>query len=171
MIDPGNLAALGLSSGFTVGTNSHTGYGPGWKGFGRASGYGFLQEGTGQVFGTWIVPALAHEDPRYRRLGHGSVKRRLEHSLAHTFVAEDDDGRPMPNVSTILTYPISAEISNLYVPGVATNGPSTVIRVITGYATDPVDNVITEFLPDVARHIHLHVVFLQNLLNNVSSQP
>lgn len=169
MVDPGNLAALGLSSGFTVGVNSHTAYGPGWPGFGRATGYGFVQEATGQFFGTWVIPSLNHEDPRYHRLGTGSVQRRLGHALVHTFVDQHDDGRREPNVSTLLTYPISAEISNLYVPGLSTNLPSTAIRVLVGYATNPVDDVISEFLPDVARHIHVHVVIIQRILNRISN--
>jgi len=78
----------------------------------------------------------------------------------------------MLNYSTLLTYPISAEISNLYVPGVAVNGPSTVKRVAIGLATNPVDDLITEFLPDFAKRVHVRVIFVQHILNNVASgQP
>ena len=40
---------------------------------------------------------------------------------------------------------------------------------MTGYATDPIDNLITEFLPDIARHIHVRVIFAQRIVNQVSS--
>ena len=73
----------------------------------------------------------------------------------------------MPNYDTLLTYPISAEISNLYVPGVHGNGPSTVARIMTGFATDPIDNLISEFLPDVARRVHVRVIFVQRIMNQV----
>ena len=75
----------------------------------------------------------------------------------------------MPNYATLLTYPIAAEIGNLYVPGINGNGPSTVERILTGYATDPVDNLITEFLPDVASRIHVRVIFVQRILNQIAS--
>jgi hypothetical protein len=75
----------------------------------------------------------------------------------------------MPNYATLLTNPICAEISNLYVPGINGNGPSTVERIMTGYATDPIDNLVTEFLPDVARRIHIRIIFVQRVLNQVSS--
>ena len=84
-------------------------------------------------------------------------------------IAQSDTGRAMPNFSTLLTYPICAEISNLYVPGVHGNGPSTAARVMTGLATDPVDNIITEFLPDFAKHIHVKVIFVQQILNQVAT--
>jgi len=60
----------------------------------------------------------------------------------------------------------------LYVPGVAGNGPSTVRRVLTGYATEPIGNILAEFLPDFAKRIHVRVIFVQNILNQISSgQP
>ena len=71
--------------------------------------------------------------------------------------------------SALLTNPICAEISNLYVPGVNGNGPSTAARIMTGYATEPVDNLITEFLPDVASHIHVHDIFVQRILNKMAT--
>ena len=75
----------------------------------------------------------------------------------------------MPNYGTLLTYPISAEISNLYVPGVHSDGPSTVARIVTGLATDPANNLLTEFLPDVARRIHVRIIFVQRIINNVAT--
>ena len=38
-----------------------------------------------------------------------------------------------------------------------------------GYATEPEDNLITEFLPTIASHIHVRVIFVQRILNRVSA--
>ena len=169
IIDPGNIATIAWTAAFTVATNSHTGYGPGWNGYTRALHYSFSQDATGEFFGTFLIPSIAHQDPRYHRMPNARVPRRILHALSHTLIAQSDGGRPMPNFSTLLTYPIAAEIGNLYVPGINGNGPSTVERILTGYATDPADNLVAEFLPDVARRIHIRVVFVQSLLNQVSS--
>jgi hypothetical protein len=167
--DPGNLVTIADLAAFTIATNSHTAYGPGWGGFVRDAGYSFSQDATGEFFGTFLIPSIAHQDPRYHRMPNASVPRRILHALSHTLIAQSDTGVRMPNFSTLLTYPISAEISNLYVPGINDNGPSTVERILTGYATDPADNLVAEFLPDVARRIHIRVVFVQSILNQVSS--
>ena len=37
-----------------------------------------------------------------------------------------------------------------------------------GLATAPTDNFITEFLPDVARRIHVRVVLVQRIINQVA---
>ena len=167
--DPGNIITITGTSAFTVLTNSHTAYGPGWSGFGRANGYGFSQDATGEFFGTFLIPSLFHEDPHYHREPGAPFRHRLVHALSRTVIAQHDDGTPMPNYAVLLTYPVSAEISNLYVPGVHGNGPSTVERIATGLATDPVNNLITEFLPDVARHINTRAIFVQRILNMVTA--
>ena len=169
VVDPGNLATIINTSAFTIGTNAHTAYGPGWRGFGRNVGTSLLQDATGEFFSTFLIASLTGEDPHYYRMPRAGVPRRILHALSHTILSQSDRGATMLNYDTLLTYPISAEISNLYVPGVHGNGTSTVARIMTGYATDPIDNLISEFLPDVARRVHVRVIFVQRIMNQVSS--
>ena len=167
--DPFNLMTIGLNAGFTIGVNSHTAYGPGWAGFGWYSLYSLSQDVTGEVIGTFGVCSLLHEDPHYHRMAEGTRKRRFLYAISRTWVAQSDDGHLMPNYEKFVTYPASATISNLYVPGIAGNVPSTVKRVSIGLASDPIDNLITEFVPDFASRIHVHVVFVQQLINQVAA--
>ena len=167
--DPGNLATIAYGSAITVALNPHTGFGPGFGGCARASMYSLSEDATQEFFSTFVVSALMHEDPRYHRMPTVSVPRRLLHALAHTVIAQSDSGRPMLNFATLSAYPASAELANLYVPGLQTDGRATAARILTAYATDPVDNLISEFLPDVARHVHVRVIFAQRLLNQISS--
>ena len=167
--DPANLITIFGTAAFTIGTNAHTAYGPGWSGFARNSAYSFSQDATGEFFGTFLIPSLAHEDPHYHRLPHATIPHRVLHAIARTAIAQHDDGSLMPNYAVLLTYPLSAELSNLYVPGIHGNGPSTVKRVATGLATDPVNNLITEFLPDVAKRVNIRVVFVQRVMNMMTA--
>lgn len=173
MTTPGNLLTIAAISAFTVGTDSHTAYGPGWKGFGKNAGVSLLQATTGEFFGTYLIPSIAHQDPRYYRMPREtSIKRRFFYAVSRTFVANHDDGTLMPNYATLLTYPINAELSNFYVPGIHSDASSTVARVAIGLGTDPVNNLITEFLPDVARHVNTRIIFVQRILNRIAtSQP
>lgn len=169
VIDPGNLFTITANAGFTVGIDPHTAYGAGWGGFGRNIGYSLVQDATGEFFSTFAIDSLLHQDPHYHRSPRATIPRRFLHAVSHTVISQHDDGTPMINYSTLLTYPISAEIANLYVPGVHGNGPSTIARIATGLASDPIDNLITEFLPDFARRVHIRVVFVQQLINKASS--
>jgi hypothetical protein len=167
--DPANFATIVGISAITIAADSHSAYGPGLKGFGKIAGVSLLQDATGQFFGVFAIPSIVHQDPRYYRMPEASIRRRIFYSISRTFVSRHDDGTPMPNYSTLLTYPISAEISNLYVPGIHPDGASTVTRIATGLATDPANNLLTEFLPDVAKRIHVRIIFVQTLMNNIAS--
>jgi hypothetical protein len=167
--DPANFGTILGISAITIGANSHTAYGPGLKGFGKIVGVSLLQGATGQFFGVFAIPAIAHQDPRYYRMPHATVPKRIVYSISRTFISRHDDGSSMPNYGTLLAYPITAEIDNLYVPGIHSDPASTIERIATGIATDPVNNLLTEFLPDVASRIHIRVIFVQRILNNVAS--
>jgi hypothetical protein len=169
LTDPANIGTIAGISAITIGVDSHSAYGPGWKGFGKIVGVSLSQDATGQFFGVFAIPALAHQDPRYYRMPRASVPRRIFHAISRTAVARNDDGHSMPNYGTLFSYPINAAISNLYVPGIHSDGPSTVARAVTGLATDPANSLLTEFLPDVASRIHVRVIFVQRILNNVSA--
>jgi hypothetical protein len=169
IFEPINLLTIGLTSAFSVGINSHTAYGPGVRGWGRDMGYTFAQDATGEITGTFAISALTHEDPRYHRDPHAPAMKRFLHAISHTYIAQHDDGRPMPNYRVLLGYPLCAETSNLYVPGLATDARSTVKRIGIGIATNPIEDLITEFLPDVATHIHLRVVLAHRILNKVDA--
>jgi len=170
--DPFNLLTIAGYSGIVIAANAHSDYGPGFGGWGRLSGYSLLEDMQTEFFGTFAVPSLVREDPRYHRLPGRPFRQRLFHALVHTVVSQHDDGRPMPNYATLLTYPISDELSNLYVPGLSTTASSTAKRIVAGYGTDPVGPLIAEFLPDVAKHIHIRVVFVQQILQKIAAgQP
>ena len=166
--DPANFATIVGISAITIASDPHTAYGPGLKGLGKISGYTLLEDATGQFFGVFAIPALVHQDPRYFRRTDLSLGRRIVYCISRTVIARSDDGKTIPNYATLLNYPITAEIANLYVPGIQPNGESTAVRIVTGIATDPVNNILNEFLPDVAKRIHVRVIFVQTLLNNIA---
>jgi hypothetical protein len=166
--DPFNLLTIVAFSGFSIAFDSHSVYGAGFGGWGRLAGYSLAEDIQGEATGTFLLPVLFHEDPRYHRVPNKPLLRRIEHALVHTVISQHDDGSLMLNYATLINYPLSAEISNLYVPGLPTNAPSTAKRVALGYATDPIGPLVAEFLPDLARRVHIHIVFAQQILNRIA---
>ena len=165
--DPFNFITIAGYSGIAVASNAHSAFGPGFAGWGRLTGYSLLEDAQGEFVGTFAIPSLVHEDPRYHRMPQAPFQRRMLHAIAHTYVSRHDDGTPMVNYATLLNYPISAELANLYVPGIQDNAPDTARRIGIGLASDPAGTLVAEFLPDVARHIHVHIIFVQEILNQV----
>ena len=138
------------------------------RGFGRNFGYSLLQDGTGEFVGTFAVCSLFHEDPHYHRVPYAGVVHRFLHAVSRSYVAQHDDGRLMPNYNNFITYPVSAELANLYVPGIGGNAKNTTQRILLGLASDPIGNLIAEFLPDVARRVHIRVIVVQRIINQVA---
>ena len=168
LLDPFNAITILGNSAITVGSDSHSPYGPGMPGFGRNVGVSVAQDMTGEFFGTFLIPSIVHQDPHYHRMPNAGIPRRIGHAILQVAWTQGDNGKGMLNYANLVGYAIDDEISNLYVPGRHTNLPASSARYGIGIATSPVDNFITEFLPDVARHIHVQIVLVQRVIDQVA---
>ena len=170
LIDPFNIITILGEAGISVAADSHSPYGPGFMGWERYVGVSFTEDLTGEFFGTFLIPSLVHQDPHYHRMPKASYKRRIFHAIYQVAWTEGDNGKGMLNYADLLGFGIDDEIGNLYVPGRETNANATAERYGIALATAPIGNFITEFLPDVAKHIHVQVVIVQRIINQVANK-
>lgn len=168
VVDPFNGVTILGSSAIAVAANSHSAYGPGMTGWGKYVGVSYSQDMTGEFFGTFLIPTIAHQDPHYHRMPGATIKRRIAHVMYQVFWTQGDNGKGMLNYADLVGFGIDDEIGNLYVPGRQTNSRATAERYGTALATAPIGNAVTEFIPDVARHIHVQVVLIQQIINQVA---
>jgi hypothetical protein len=168
LLDPFNAITIAGTAAITIGSDSHSAYGPGLPGFWRYTGVTYSEDTTSEFFGTFLIPSIFHQDPHYHRMPHATIPRRVLNAIIQVGWTKSDTGKGIPNYSSLIAAPIDAEIADLYVPGIETDLPTTAARVVTGWALAPTDNFITEFIPDVARRIHVRIVFVQEILNQVS---
>ena len=169
VVDPFNIITILGSSAITVGSDADSPYGPGMAGFGRAVGVSYTQDITGAFFSTFLIPSVVHQDPHYHRMPDASIERRIAHAIYQVVWTQGDNGKGMVNYADLAGSAIEDEIGNLYVPAQETDLPASAERYGTGLATAPIDNFISEFLPDVARHIHIRVVLIQRIINHVAT--
>ena len=165
VVDPINAIAILGTSAIVIGSNPYSPYGPGMAGFGRNVGVAYAQDMTGEFFGTFLIPSLFHQNPHYRRLPHARFYRRLLNTCTQVLWAYSDSGHGMPNYANIIGFAIDDEIGNLYVPGRDTDLPSSAKRYALTFVLVPTDNLVSEFLPDVARRVNVHSVVLQRIIN------
>jgi hypothetical protein len=166
--DPFNLLTIGAVSAISIASNANSQYGPGFPGFGKNVGVSFTQDATGEFFGTFLIPSLAHQDPHYHRMPNLSLRRRILHVLDEVVIAQSDAGTPMFNYATVVGTICTSSLGNVYVPGRKHNFGASTARIATSFATDPIGNAITEFVPDLARHVNFQVVVVQRLINRVA---
>jgi hypothetical protein len=168
MIDPFNALTILGEAGISVAANSHSPYGPGMSGWGRYVGVSYTQDMTGEFFGTFLIPSLVRQDPHYHRMPDASIPRRALHTIVQVVWTRGDNGHRMLNYADLLGFAADDAVSNLYVPGQQTHFSASASRYGITLATAPIDNIITEFLPDVARRIHIRVVLVQRIIDQVA---
>ena len=166
--DPFNAITILGDAAIAVGYNAHSAYGPGMTGFGRYVGVSYTQDMTGELFGTFLIPTIVHQDPHYHRMPDASIPRRVGHAIVQVVWTQGDNGKGMVNYANLAGFAIDDELGNFYVPGRKTNLTSTGARYSIGLATAPIENFITEFVPDVARRFHIRVVIFQRIINQVA---
>ncbi len=170
VLDPFNAVTILGNAAISVGANAHGPDGPGMAGFGRNVGISYTEDITGEFFNTFLICSIAHQDPHYHRMPKASYKRRIFHAISQVVWTQGDNERGMLNYANLVGFAIDDEIANLYVPGRQTNASASAQRYAIGLATAPIDNFVTEFLPDVAKRIHVQVVIVQRIINQVANK-
>lgn len=168
VIDPFNLLTIVATSAFSVATDANSPYGPGLKGWGKLSGVTLNEDLTSEFVGTFFIPSLDHQDPHFHRLPNAPMQLRILHCIYQPFWTQNMTGQGMVNYSNIAGAIIEEAVDVTYVPFQKVGWGASADRIATNYATMPIGNFVTEFVPDVARHINLHAVFLQRIINRVA---
>ncbi len=170
LVDPFNLITIGGEAAISVGYDSHSPYGPGMPGYARYVGVSVTEDMTGEFFGTFLIPSIAHQDPHYHRMEHAHIPRRIGHAIFQVVWTQGDNGKGMPNYANLVGFGFDDAIANLYVPNRETSAGASAQRYAIAIATAPIGNFVNEFLPDVARHIHVQIILLQRIINQVANK-
>jgi hypothetical protein len=150
--DPFVWASSGIQAGISQASNEFPEYGQGAAGFGKRYGAATLDVINGGFASTAFCIVLK-QDPRYFRLGEGSIKERFIYSVKQEFSAMSDKGGRQFNWSNILGMLTSAAISNAYYPPPNRGFGLTMNRfgvgLLWGFAGEWGD----EFWPDIKRKL------------------
>jgi hypothetical protein len=96
------------------------------------------------------------QDPRYFRMGHGTIRRRVLYSLATTVICKHDNtGKWEPNYSNVVGNIAAGAISNLYYPAGNSGIGLTISNGLIVTAEGTADSIFQEFWPDISRK-YLH---------------
>jgi len=155
--DPFTFAAVGLQAGLSQAENEFEGYGQGAAGYGKRYGASLADNASSGFFANFFYPTLLKEDPRYFRLGEGSVKHRIGYSLAQEFVCHTDKGGRSFNYSNMLGAFTTGGLSNLYYPPEDRGATLTVSRSLISIAYGSAGGLLSEFWPDIQKKLfHRH---------------
>jgi len=154
-IDPVTFLSAAFNAGISQAQNTDPSYGQGAAGYGKRVGFNIIDQAQSDFFNDFAYPTIFHEDPRYYRLGSGSVGHRLLHAAAHAVIAYRTDGTEMPNYSLWFGTTSSTALSNVYHPDHRRGFAPTAESVGYSVGQDIGFDVLREFWPEIARTFRL----------------
>lgn len=95
------------------------------------------------------VRAIDHEDPRYFRLGRGTIMARTKYAASRTFIARNDNGSWMPAYSRFIASYGMPLIARQWRPEPIHTMPDALKAGSMGIGLGMATNICQEFLPDL----------------------
>jgi hypothetical protein len=154
--DPYQFVLAGIDAGIGQAENENPGYGQGFEGYAKRYGANYADNFSGNFFGNAVLPVVLHQDPRYFRLGHGSIVHRALYSISTTFRTYGDNGKWQPAYSNLTGNFIGAAISNLYYPEGDRGIQPTLRRALSVTYQGTIGGMLQEFYPDIAQKYKNH---------------
>jgi hypothetical protein len=151
-IDPVAFGEAFLIAGYHEANDDYGGFGWGAEGYFKMSGAAYADGFDGTMLGNGVFPAILHQDPRYYRLGHGSIVHRTLYAASTSFICKGDHGHWEANISNVGGNIAAGAISNLYYPSKYTSGWSqTIGDGMLNTVVGMFGGIFQEFWPDISR--------------------
>jgi hypothetical protein len=155
--DPVELSVVGLQAGFSQAEDEFPEYGQGAAGFGKRYGATLADEVSSGFFTNYFYPALLKEDPRYFRLGRGSIKHRLGSALLQVVDCHTDKGGHSIAWENVLGAFTAGGLSNAYYPRAERGFGLTMSRSAIAIGYGGLGGLVDEFYPDISHWLfHRH---------------
>ena len=90
--DPVELSVVALQAALSQAEDEFPEYGQGAAGYGKRYGATLADEVSSSFWTNYFYPVLLKEDPRYFRLGEGTVKHRILYALSQEVSCRTDKG-------------------------------------------------------------------------------
>jgi hypothetical protein len=148
--DPFVWVSTGILAGMSQASNEFPQYGRGAAGYGKRYGAAMLDSVDG-AFASVTLRVLLKQDPRYFRLGRGSVRRRFFYALSHEVSTKSDKRRRQFNWSRVLGMLASGAVANAYYPPRSRGFGLTMNRFAVSLLWDPTGELTDEFWPGIDR--------------------
>ena len=148
-----------LGSAFTAGiSQAHDGlpgYGQEWGGYGKRFGSSMASNATSHMIGTFLLPAILHQDPRYFVKLHASFGGRVVYALRSLVVTRTDSGGEAFHWSGIIGSLAAEGLANTYLPDAERTTGKTFSRFGIRMGFSAVGYVAKEYWPTIFKNLRI----------------
>jgi hypothetical protein len=155
--DPVEFGVVGLQAAISQSQDEFPEYGQGAAGYGKRYGATFADEVSSGFWANYFYPVLLKEDPRYFRLGEGTIKHRMRYALLQEVICHTDKGGRSFAWENVLGAFTTGGVSNLYYPPAERGLGLTVSRSAIAVGYGSLGGLVDEFYPDLSHWLfHRH---------------
>jgi hypothetical protein len=152
---PSRILGSLFTSGIGQARDALPGYGQGWNGYGKRFGSSIASNASSQMFGTFLLPSMLHEDPRYFVKGHGTPRNRILYAFERVVITRTDDGRERFNWSGVLGGLMAEGLANSYLPDDERTAGKTFSRYGVRVGFRLLNNVVKEYWPTIFKSLKI----------------
>jgi hypothetical protein len=154
-IAPSRSLGSAFTSGISQARNALPGFGQEWGGYGKRFGSSMASNATSHMLGTFLLPSMLHQDPRYFVRLHGSFGARAGYALRSLVVTRTDSGGQAFNWSGLLGSLMAEILANSYLPDEERTAGKTFGRfgVRTGFSA--VGYLVKEYWPTIFKSLRI----------------
>lgn len=149
------IGAALIGSAYGQATDHPSGYGQGMEGYGKRFGADMARSASANLFGTFMIASITHEDPRFYVKKNLSLKESAEYAAHRLVLTRSDDGMQVVNYEGLLG-PLAGEtLANTYYPQGSRGVGSTLIRYATDQGWRFCGNLLRQYWPTINRRLQL----------------
>ena len=149
------IAQALVAAGFSQAINSASGYGQGADGYAKRFGADMARSASDNLFGTFLIASVMHEDPRFYVRRGLSPKQTLKYAAQRLVYTRSDSGERVINFEGLLGPLASEGLANTYYPKTNRGVGSTFVRYSSDQGWKFCGNVLRQYWPRINRKLRI----------------
>lgn len=148
-----SVGAVVIGSAYGQAVDKPAGWGQGWGAYGQRLGGDIARVASYNLFGTFAIASITHEDPRFYVKKDLSFGQSLGYAASRLVITRSDSGKEVVNYNGILG-PLAAEgLANVYYPPGSKDFGSTMIRYSTDVGWRFAGYLLRQYWPTINRRL------------------
>jgi hypothetical protein len=154
-IAPSRFLASAFTASISQARNTLPGYGQEWGGYGKRFGSSMASSASSHLFGTFLLPAMLRQDPRYFVKLRGGAGQRVTYAFRRVLVTRTDDGGEAFNWSGLIGSLFAESLANSYLPDGERTAGKTFTRFGIRMGFSAASNVVKEYWPTIFKSLRM----------------
>jgi hypothetical protein len=149
------IGAALVSAAYGQAVDSPEGYGQGGEGYAKRFGATMARAASDNMFGTFLIASIMHEDPRFFVRKGLSFRQSVKYAAVRVVKTRNDDGQTVTNFAGLLGPLASEALANTYYPEGSRGVGDTFIRYSADLGWRFAGHLAKQYWPTINKKLRL----------------